>query len=60
MDSNAVGNIFFNIIKTKCITLKKKYVCMRRKWTGGCEEYTVKKVATIHNPVPYPVNIPSH
>lgn len=52
--SNMVGNIFFNIIKTKCFTLKKENVCSKRSWWGKCLRYQYKKQGTVRDPIPYP------
>ncbi|XP_074604591.1 uncharacterized protein LOC141857914 [Brevipalpus obovatus] len=34
--SNLVGRVFFNIVQTKCFTLKAEKVCKKRSWWGNC------------------------
>ncbi|CAG0894243.1 unnamed protein product [Cyprideis torosa] len=51
--SNMVGEIFFNIIKTKCFVIKKEKVCARRSWWGNCTRYRYKKTAISRDPMPY-------
>ncbi|XP_065570999.1 group 3 secretory phospholipase A2-like isoform X4 [Artemia franciscana] len=47
--SNLVGNLFFNIIQTKCFLLKPEKVCIKQSWWGKCLKYQVKKRAVVRD-----------
>ncbi|XP_076107429.1 uncharacterized protein LOC143075750 [Mytilus galloprovincialis] len=42
-----IGRIYFNIMGSKCFTLKKDVVCAERSWWGYCLRYDEEPVAQI-------------
>jgi len=52
--ADIVGNIFFNLGKTRCFVFTKKKVCPRRNWWGRClGERKVELMAEWRTPRPY-------
>ncbi|XP_019869407.1 uncharacterized protein LOC109598039 isoform X2 [Aethina tumida] len=52
-DANLVGNIFFNVVQTKCFVLKAKKKCVRRSWWGKCEKFKYLKQAVLRDNLRY-------
>lgn len=48
-----VGNVFFNVVKTRCFRFEKQKVCRKWSWWGRCEKYSMKNVAVLRDNVPY-------
>ncbi|XP_050295848.1 uncharacterized protein LOC126735783 [Anthonomus grandis grandis] len=48
-DANLVGNLFFNVVQTKCFVLKPKKKCVRGSWWGNCEKHKMIKQAVLRD-----------
>ncbi|XP_042221934.1 group 3 secretory phospholipase A2-like isoform X1 [Homarus americanus] len=51
--ADMVGNVFFNVVKTRCFRFQKQKVCRKWSWWGRCEKYAMKNVAVLRDNVPY-------
>lgn len=51
--ADMVGNVFFNVVKTRCFRFEKQKVCRKWSWWGRCEKYSMKNVAVLRENVPY-------
>ncbi|XP_076226279.1 uncharacterized protein LOC116427502 isoform X2 [Nomia melanderi] len=51
--ANFVGKIFFDVLRTKCFTLKPQKVCAKWSWMGKCQRHEYRKQAHIRDNVPY-------
>jgi len=51
--ANMVGELYFNVVGTKCFTLKKQRECVQRSWWGKCKEYDTTQLAAIKEPLIY-------
>ncbi|GBP38226.1 Group 3 secretory phospholipase A2 [Eumeta japonica] len=51
--SNMVGNLFFNVVQTKCFVLKPVKVCVQRSWWGKCLKKGYAKQAFLRDNLPY-------
>nr|XP_045592601.1 group 3 secretory phospholipase A2-like isoform X1 [Procambarus clarkii] len=51
--ADMVGNVFFNVVKTRCFRFEKQKVCRKWSWWGRCEKYSMKNVAVLRDNVPY-------
>ncbi|XP_060079253.1 uncharacterized protein LOC132558675 [Ylistrum balloti] len=51
--ASLIGRIYFNIMGSKCFTVKMEDVCVRRSWWGRCEKYEQKKSVQIEEQEPY-------
>merc|ERR1712080_15231 len=41
--ADIIGNMFFNIAKTPCFTLRLQKVCDVKHWWGSCQKFSKKK-----------------
>lgn len=51
--ADMVGNVFFDIVKTRCFVFKKQKVCKKWSWWGRCEKYRLEGVASLREPIPF-------
>ncbi|CAL4064931.1 unnamed protein product [Meganyctiphanes norvegica] len=51
--SNVVGQLFFDIVKTRCFVFKKEKVCKKESWWGKCEKYGYARKAVLRDPIPW-------
>ena len=51
--ANMVGELYFNVVGTKCFTLKRKRECSQRSWWGKCTDYETIQEATTKEPLVY-------
>ncbi|XP_071524202.1 uncharacterized protein [Panulirus ornatus] len=51
--ADMVGNVFFNVVKTRCFRFEKQKVCRKWSWWGRCQKYAMKNVAVLRDNVPY-------
>jgi len=51
--ANMVGELYFNVVGTKCFTLRRKRDCAQRSWWGKCTDYETIQEASIKEPLVY-------
>ncbi|XP_064095140.1 uncharacterized protein LOC135207342 isoform X2 [Macrobrachium nipponense] len=51
--ADMVGNVFFDVVKTRCFVFKKEKVCKKTSWWGKCEKYRIQGVAVLRDPIPF-------
>nr|AWU67142.1 putative phospholipase A2 [Crangon crangon] len=51
--ADMVGNVFFDVVKTRCFVFKKEKVCKKWSWWGRCEKYRLQSVAVLRDPIPF-------
>ncbi|XP_068236446.1 group 3 secretory phospholipase A2-like isoform X2 [Palaemon carinicauda] len=51
--ADMVGNVFFDVVKTRCFVFKKEKVCKKTSWWGKCEKYRIQGVAALRDPIPF-------
>ena len=51
--ADLVGNMFFNMLETRCFTFKEAKVCTDRAWWGKCNRWERKQKAVWREARPY-------
>ena len=51
--SDFIGQLYFNILKLPCFTLKKGYKCLSKTWWGKCLKVTEALIGKWHESLKY-------
>lgn len=51
--SNVVGQLFFDVVKTRCFVFKKEKVCKKKSWWNKCEKWGYDRKAVLREPIPW-------